>query len=128
MQQIFQRELLSCKLEEVFSDSFSEELDKVIKEKRSWSALFNISLKGRDNALFSILLHISEHFIFVELEKKSSDSAGKELMHFEELITSLSSVKSADALFDTSVSYLKKVSGFGRVLLYQFDPNWNGGC
>ncbi|QMU28916.1 GAF domain-containing protein [Adhaeribacter radiodurans] len=81
---------------------------------------------------FSAVIHTKENYILLELEPNVSPVTSSELdfVHiYQEIMFILAAFKKADSiqkLSQIAVSEIKKLSGFDRVMIYQFDKNWNG--
>ncbi|QNF35345.1 GAF domain-containing protein [Adhaeribacter swui] len=80
---------------------------------------------------FSAVIHSKENYILLELEPSLPLAAGDlDFVHiYQEIMFILAAFKKADTiekLCQIAVSEIKKLSGFDRVMIYQFDKNWNG--
>ncbi|WKN40416.1 ATP-binding protein [Tunicatimonas pelagia] len=88
----------------------------------------SIEVEG-ENTDFNGIMHFSDNWLILELEPllKDSDVA---FTHFYDLSRkSLLALQSADELEDlyqVAIREVQSLTGFDRVLLYQFDDEWNG--
>jgi chemotaxis family two-component system sensor kinase Cph1 len=67
--------------------------------------------------------------IIVELERlawSSEDFGSVASLDVDDAVTCLRSPTSIKALAQEAVGIIRKLTGFERVLVYRFDPNWNG--
>ncbi len=92
----------------------------------------DFSLKLGDQAIdFSSLVHFKEAYILMEWEKKDKDAeefaSFKHIYHDVRFImAAIKDCSSIKELGDIVTAEIKKLSGFDRILLYQFDKDWNG--
>ncbi len=80
---------------------------------------------------FLCLLHPREEYLIIEIETADSDiqSDAGFVSVYQELKFVMAALEQASSLQEvctTAVSEMKKISGFDRVLAYQFDEYWNG--
>jgi len=88
----------------------------------------NLTLNANNsNIEYIALIHAKPEYLIVEIEKLSVKSSFTELYQSIKFI--MSEINAADTITDIcqrSVSSLKNLAGFDRVLMYQFDADWNG--
>ncbi|MEM6841670.1 MAG: ATP-binding protein [Bacteroidota bacterium] len=88
----------------------------------------NIEVRG-EGADFNGIMHLSNHWLILELEPilKNSDIA---FTHFYDLsrksLLTLQSTEELGELYEVAVREVHSLTGFDRVMLYQFDNEWNG--
>ncbi|WP_192820399.1 GAF domain-containing protein [Rufibacter sp. LB8] len=79
---------------------------------------------------FIAQVHARDQLVLVELEKSEPATANQNfLAHYQQIkyvTTLLKQAENAQDLAQIAVAEIKKLSGFDRVLAYQFDPHWNG--
>lgn len=91
----------------------------------------NLQLKaGNETRLFTATIHIKEAYLMLELEETKAETALQSFMHiYQELKYLMAVLKEAATtheIGDIATAEIKKLSGFDRVMLYQFDKDWNG--
>lgn len=78
---------------------------------------------------FDCLITRSGPYIVLDLEP-ATDQTDADFKAFYHLATKaierLRSAKSAAALYQITVDETRRITGFDRVVIYQFDPKWNG--
>ncbi|GHA62168.1 GAF domain-containing protein [Pontibacter akesuensis] len=83
-----------------------------------------------ENVAFTALVHPKEEYVLVELEE--AEKAVDEVpfiglyQHIKYLTSLFKQAESSEATAQLAANELKKLTGFDRVLVYQFDPQWNG--
>lgn len=79
---------------------------------------------------FTALVHLKENYVLVELEEFNDSSAALSFMGLYQQIKYVTSLlkqtASTTELADIAAAEIKKLTNFDRVLVYQFDPQWNG--
>ncbi|GGK79368.1 GAF domain-containing protein [Rufibacter glacialis] len=100
---------------------------KVNQVKVPFSLTFLVEEK---EAAYTALVHPREDYVLVELEDNQSSSAKDSFLELYQQIKYLTSlIKGAENIQEIAqitVEEIKKLTGFDRVLAYQFDPQWNG--
>ncbi|RNI29125.1 GAF domain-containing protein [Rufibacter latericius] len=80
--------------------------------------------------IFTALVHPKEGYVLVELENNQETSSKNSFLELYQQINYITSLlKQAGSISEIaqiSVEEIKKLTGFDRVLAYQFDPQWNG--
>ena len=78
----------------------------------------------------SATLFLKEAYAMIEIEMQpQQEQAGSFLELYQEVKYIMSALKEADdtsGLGQIAVTEIKRLSGFDRVMLYQFDKDWNG--
>ncbi|ALI97716.1 GAF domain-containing protein [Rufibacter tibetensis] len=87
-------------------------------------------LVNGQEATFTALVHPKEDYVLIELEDNQDTSQKdsflglyQQIKYFTSLVKQASSTKE---IAQITVQEIKKLTGFDRVLAYQFDPQWNG--
>lgn len=79
---------------------------------------------------FLAMIHPREDYLLVELEEVMPDRQENSFVSiYEEIsyvVAALKEAKSLRELSQIAATELKKLSGFDRVMVYQFDQQWNG--
>lgn len=89
----------------------------------SWST-------GEEEKQFLAIVHPREDYLLMELEEIADGRQANSFVSiYEEISYVIAALKKAEnlqALGQIASTELKKLSGFDRVMLYQFDQQWNG--
>ncbi|GAA4431074.1 hypothetical protein GCM10023188_18270 [Pontibacter saemangeumensis] len=85
--------------------------------------------KGEQRS-FNALVHLKEGQLLIELEENTETAAERSFIGLYQQIKYITSLlkqagDTAEAA-DIAASEVKKLTNFDRVLVYQFDPQWNG--
>jgi chemotaxis family two-component system sensor kinase Cph1 len=80
---------------------------------------------------FVVLVHRNPEYILAEVDALAHEAGPEDdfLKTYQELKYAMNSIENADSLERASqiaASELKRLSGFDKVMIYQFDPEWNG--
>lgn len=77
---------------------------------------------------FSALVHYKEGLQIFEIESSGDNqlSFGDFFRSFKIVMNDLEGLTNLDALFDRVLNHLKVQIGFDRIMIYQFDQDWNG--
>jgi light-regulated signal transduction histidine kinase (bacteriophytochrome)/ActR/RegA family two-component response regulator len=84
---------------------------------------------GRDARRFDAIAHRSGALVLLELEPTSHDRdpAVRDLYRLvQSAVDQVRDIQRLDALYDAAVKHIRRITGFDRVMLYRFDPDWNG--
>ncbi|WP_276497023.1 GAF domain-containing protein [Pontibacter litorisediminis] len=130
---------LSIKPDELLGQPFSsflvegqyEEIVAKIAAQDSQDKLpFTLNFRGEENDIaFSALVLPQQEYVLVELEEKTSspeESFVRLYQHIKYITSLLKQAGSCQEIAQRAANELKQFSGFDRVLVYQFDPMWNG--
>ncbi|MFD1185157.1 GAF domain-containing protein [Pontibacter rugosus] len=130
--QISLDELLEQPLSTFLSKEQVDEIQaKIASQGNHGKIPYTLSFKAKEKLIdFTAIVHPSEDYVLVELEEntiKSSEIPFIGLYQHIKYITSLLKQAASTAeVAQTAAVELKKLTGFDRVLVYQFDPQWNG--
>ncbi|WP_162053362.1 GAF domain-containing protein [Pontibacter pamirensis] len=79
---------------------------------------------------FTALVHPREEYVIIELEENKAASNGQSFLGLYQQIKYITSLlKQANSTAEVAqlaADEMKKFTNFDRVLVYQFDPQWNG--
>ena len=77
---------------------------------------------------FSALAHFKDGLQILEIEPSSEAqlSFGEFFRSFKIVMNDLEGLKNLNELFDRILQHLKSQLGFDRIMIYQFDQEWNG--
>ncbi len=115
-------QMLSSSVNDLVPDHIVDQvLSKVNKEK---STPFHIALNGNNYILIS---HHNGQNVIVELEPTGQEI--DPIIYQEQLTKTISELNLATdeiMMCDTTAKLIKDFFGYDRVMIYQFDANWNG--
>ncbi|WP_207434619.1 GAF domain-containing protein [Sabulibacter ruber] len=109
-----------------------EQLQKKVQHQDNQAKIpFSVTILGQEaEKTFTALVHPKEEYVLIELEDNQNAAQANsflELYQQVKYITSrLKQANNTRELAQITVEELKQLSGFDRVLAYQFDPQWNG--
>jgi two-component system, chemotaxis family, sensor kinase Cph1 len=110
-----------------FDDLTDKTNRSIIHEKIPFSLDF--TAEGAQRA-FTAIVHLKEEYILIELEERTPRADEESFTGVYQQIKYITSrLKQAGNTQETAqvaATEFKKISGFDRVMLYQFDPSWNG--
>ena len=78
---------------------------------------------------FLALVQMQPEYYIMELEKDTSSTEDSFISVYQELkyvIAAIEATASIDAAAQLVATELKRISGFDKVMIYQFDKDWNG--
>ncbi|MGN6504114.1 MAG: ATP-binding protein [Tepidisphaeraceae bacterium] len=113
----------------------SSSLFAAIRERRDDSSMqgnvayFGSTPAGPNGATFHALVHRYKGRIFLELEPaRSADDVSFHNL-YSLVRTATGRLKGADSVADLcqiTAEEVRRITGFDRIMIYQFDPEWNG--
>ena len=124
--------ILGSKVPELINSNASkflgEEISSSVKEKISntpGKLPISFTYSGKN---FSALVHFKEGLQIFEIENAENTqlSFGEFFRSFKIVMNDLEGLKNLDALYDRILKHLKAQLGFDRIMIYQFDQDWNG--
>jgi two-component system, chemotaxis family, sensor kinase Cph1 len=109
---------------------FINQVNKLSSSLEKDNLPFSIQMKvnGVEKS-FSCLLYEFEGYILLELElsqEQNSEELTPLYFDLKHTLANMQQSGSPEAFLQTAVEELKKLSGFDKVMIYQFDDNWNG--
>ncbi|WP_242929213.1 GAF domain-containing protein [Pontibacter vulgaris] len=110
------------------ANQYAEIQEKINSNQEKIPFVLSFSVGGRD-VVFTALVHAKEEYILIELEEGREDAGSSFIGLYQQIKYITSLLKQAPTIEETAqlaAREIKKISGFDRVLVYQFDPNWNG--
>lgn len=124
-------EILKSHIEDLLK---KEDFDRLKNKIGKWSVneqfpmnlCFKVDEKEKNIA---VTIHFKETYGILELDTAEDDSEQSFIDIYKDVKYILSALKEAKNLQDiatTTAQEIKRLSGFDRVMLYQFDENWNG--
>ncbi len=80
---------------------------------------------------FVVLIHRTDRYLLVEIDGTPLMAADQDnfVKFYQELKYAMEAIEGADTLDKActiAASELKRISGFDKVMIYRFDPDWNG--
>ncbi|MBB6611613.1 GAF domain-containing protein [Pontibacter sp. Tf4] len=129
--QIAADELLSKPFSSLIPEhQFNEVVSKLKSQNKQDKIPFTLSLPAGDTVkTFTAIILQHPDYILVELEESRTIAQESFLSLYQHLKYITSLLKQPDTISEIAqlaVEELKKFSGFDKVMVYQFDPNWNG--
>ncbi|RAU82891.1 GAF domain-containing protein [Pontibacter arcticus] len=97
-----------------------------IHDKIPFTLTFNV---GGNDVVFTTLILVHENYILVEMElsdPSEQESFTSFYQHIKYITTLLKQAVSIKEVAQVATDELKKFTSFDKVMVYQFDPNWNG--
>jgi two-component system, chemotaxis family, sensor kinase Cph1 len=124
-------DLLEQPLSAFIPDTELEDLThKLQLQHESEKISFSLTFKAGDvSKTFTATVHADQASIIIELEEGRSIDDRSFIEFFQQIKYITSRIKQTDntaAIGQVSADELKRFTGFDRVLVYQFDPLWNG--
>ncbi|OKL40112.1 GAF domain-containing protein [Pontibacter flavimaris] len=109
---------------------YSDVLDKINAQDSQDKIPFmlNFSVQGKELA-FSALVLPQQDYVLMELEKNvpaPEEAFVRLYQHIKYITTLMKQAGTCSEIAQRAAVELKKFSGFDKVLVYQFDPQWNG--
>ncbi|RNI27238.1 GAF domain-containing protein [Rufibacter immobilis] len=105
--------------------------DKLQKAESREKIPFGLTflVQGKE-VTYTALLHPKEEYVLMELEDNQNppqqESFLKLYQQIKYITSQLKQARSTQQITQLAVEALKDMTGFDRVLAYQFDPQWNG--
>lgn len=84
---------------------------------------------GEEARVFALIAHMHRGMIIIEGEALGADARTmRQDPHYEleQFIARMEAVPEIDVLLTMAAAETRRLTGFDRVLIYQFDPAWNG--
>lgn len=108
---------------DVFSSKFTNNVHKLPIQ-------FTFKVNGTEKKYLSVT-HAKENYFILELEEvqKSDEKDGSFVSIYQDIKQATYAIDSADTLeevYQTTLKELKRISGFDKIMIYQFDEDWNG--
>lgn len=111
-------------------DQYKEILAKIKVQDSQDKIPFTLNLKVQEAEVpFSALILPQQDYVLVELEESKStpeESFVRLYQHIKYITSLLKQAGNCQQIAQRTTEELKHFTGFDRVLVYQFDPQWNG--
>lgn len=109
-------------------ENLKQRLSAVAQDKLPFTFTFDVAGEPKD---YLSITHSKEEYIILELERIDHSEVidTSFLTVYQELRYTMSSVEMASTTVDVcniAIGELKRISGFDRIMIYQFDEEWNG--
>lgn len=109
-----------------YEDLLQKLSNQYSQDKLPFTLTFSVQQK---EVPFTALIHPEEAYVLLELEE-NKDASNQSFTGFYQQIRYITSLlkqaNTKEEIAQRAAEELKKFSGFDRVLVYQFDPQWNG--
>ena len=130
---IFWREataLIGSDISDVFGDDIVAALEHAstlpeFRTRATFVKTAEVSLAGETSA-FTLLAHHNNEVVIIEGERATAFQPLANEQLLQHFLSRLETVESIPQLQQLAVSEIRRISGFDRCLLYQFDADWNG--
>ncbi len=121
-------EVLGAGLEHLLDSASVDALTELMAEERKHRVGTPLTVALRTGGRrFDALLHRSAAVWVVELEPVAEgDQDGGTFRGVRDAVADLSRTASTTELMQVAVEHVRRLTGFDRVMLYRFDPEWNG--
>jgi two-component system, chemotaxis family, sensor kinase Cph1 len=100
-----------------------------------WDIKDRVSIKlelktAAEKKVFSATIHVKEEYVMMELEEDNTGTDIQSFIHIYQevkyIMAVLKEARDTQEIGRIAAAEIKKLSGFDRVMLYQFDKGWNG--
>ena len=127
-------ELLALNPDKVVDTPFSQyipaeqfnELKEHVTAGRAVKLPLGLTINGNT---YNALVHEKDQYILVEIDKQPRSAQASFIDVFHSLKKAMSLIEHASTtseVCDTAIQELKRISGFDKIMIYQFDADWNG--
>lgn len=106
-------------------EAFRNKISAGISPKMPFHFSFNKN-KGVDRLA---LVHDKESYIILEIERTTEKTSASFIDVYQDLKVSLAAIERANTIEEVcfnALHELKRISGFDKIMVYQFDEDWNG--
>lgn len=125
-------ELLGCSLEELLGEEQTSRLRRLLQSPDLAAAnpvAFTLPGGEGETRRFDGIIHRTRQALILELEP-ASRSAGVPFESFYHLVNAsvqrLQNAPDLERLLEIAAEEVRELTGFDRVMVYRFDPEWNG--
>jgi len=128
------QELLPVSPMEAVNTSFSdyipqsqfERLKTLLEERKGERLPLNFTFGDKD---YQTLVHTKDQYILIEIDKYPRSRQSSFIDVFQTLKHAMALIEQASTtseVCNTAIKELKNLSGFDKIMIYQFDADWNG--
>ncbi|MEM8600276.1 MAG: hypothetical protein AAGF99_10180 [Bacteroidota bacterium] len=110
----------------LFAEADAVRLQQTLASDADWEDLNPLVLETRGGARVNVIGHRQDAGTVLELEPGEDAAWYPEPQPVQRALRALRAADSVDALQEAIVEEVRRLTGFGRVMLYRFDPSWNG--
>ncbi|MEL7363221.1 MAG: GAF domain-containing protein, partial [Bacteroidota bacterium] len=110
----------------IFSDADGAVLQRIIGSREDWNEINPLPLETASGVQVNVIGHQQGAGTVLELEPSEDAIWYPEPQPVQRAIRALNRAATVEALQDTIVTEVKRLTGFDRVMLYRFDRDWNG--
>lgn len=113
------------------ANQFTDIQDKINRQNSQDKIPFSLTFSVNNKAVsFTALVHPKEEYILIELEENLPSAPENSFVGLYQQIKYITSLlkqaSSTAAAAHITVTEIKRITGFDKVMVYQFDPQWNG--
>ena len=123
------RSLMGRTIPEVFDAAFASALETAAQDPRfAQRPIFVAHLPAAKSQLLTLVAHRCAGRIIVEGEAHHGEAAGRSGPQHEldAFLARMETATSVPTLLEIAAQETRRLTGFDRVMVYQFDPDWNG--
>ena len=110
------------------NELFKEEVIDLLRSGKQNNIPFNFSMMTKKGEVSLLgIVHVHEKYLLLEVEEnKTTNLSNFVFRNVKEVISQLKNCTSTQEVLSTAAIEIKKLSGFDKVMIYQFDTDWNG--
>lgn len=120
-------EVVNTPLASYISPAQFEQVQKRINEGIAETVPFTLSFSGKD---FLVLMQVNGAAVILEMEARSAATAENSFISvYQDLKYAMAAINVAPTISEAcqiAATQLKELSGYDKVMVYQFDKDWNG--
>lgn len=120
-------EVVNTPLASYIAPAHLEQLQKRIQEGIAETVPFTLSFSGKD---YLVLMQVNGDAVILEMEAQSAATAENSFISvYQELRYAMAAINIAPGIAEAcqiAADQLKELSGYDKVMVYQFDKDWNG--
>lgn len=121
------KKMLQKSLKDFFSDKFINRLRTTLDSLLAQKLRFGSFVESDDSKKLFCAVHCEEHFAILEISEEydsithlpAEETVSKAIQHYDVNTT-------LEAMLHTITKTVQEISGFDRVMVYQFDEDFNG--
>jgi two-component system, chemotaxis family, sensor kinase Cph1 len=122
--------ILGTSIEDIFDSEAAAQINASVRCALSGEASdFGCVALGGDGLMFDVITHCTEASIVVELEltaPERREATDESWMAVNRVLSLLKSAETVEELCQIAAREVRRLTSFGRVMIYQFDEEWNG--
>ncbi|MCM4157078.1 ATP-binding protein [Gramella sp. AN32] len=125
------KDILGLSIEDILGNSLDlilgDKLCNTIVAEFEEDSYFKVHQTKIGGKSFFVVPHISDKTLLLDIEPKGEEIENyKYQKQLTSILSSLSSVETAEKLCERAASLTRDIFGYDRVMVYKFDEEWNG--